>query len=195
MALFIVKPTINAVGQPLSISFTVDNFFDTAVVLAIGGVLFFGATFAVACLVASINQPPPQPRFSPPQVQPAHLARPRVLSPMYHAGQLPATPVPAYQPTPASFAPPAYQPTPAYQPGAAVSPPAFQPSRTTVVPLAYQPGAAVAPRMYPSGAAVASPVYVPQTATYQQPYAPGVNQGYVPTFGQPADSSTYRRTW
>ncbi|MFN8657328.1 MAG: hypothetical protein U0105_13385 [Candidatus Obscuribacterales bacterium] len=59
MRLFFVKPGINALGQPLGITLTVDNLFDMIFVAALGGILLLGMAVALTFFVGCATSAPP----------------------------------------------------------------------------------------------------------------------------------------
>lgn len=59
MRLFFVKPGINALGQPLGITLTVDNLFDMIFVAALAGILLLGMAVALTFFVGCATSAPP----------------------------------------------------------------------------------------------------------------------------------------
>lgn len=59
--LFFVKPALNGQGQPVGIMATVDNLWDTFVVVFLGAVLLLGLTAAISFFFMAVNSSPTRP--------------------------------------------------------------------------------------------------------------------------------------
>lgn len=65
MRLFVVKPGINALGQPLPIEFTVDNLFDMLVLAGMAVILVSGVLVTAFIVWLCATSAPPAARATP----------------------------------------------------------------------------------------------------------------------------------